>query len=185
MNWSATRGLFFQGNTWGQKDIELMRVLELPKSVSGIHLAIAVNQTTGNPFPADLFQEYGWTVLDPHECGSTWDSYRNFLAGSLGEFSVAKHTYVKAKTGWFSCRSACYMALGRPVVTQDTGWSAYIPSGDGLFAFSDTQSAADALRMIKAEPRKHSRAAREIATEFFSSDKVLGLMLTELQSDSR
>jgi hypothetical protein len=181
MNWSATRDLIFQGDTWGQKDVELMRFLELPKAARGIRLAIAVNQTTGTPFPAALFQEHGWTILDPLKCASNWSSYRKFLGASLGEFSVAKQTYVKARTGWFSCRSACYLALGRPVVTQDTGWTEYIPFGRGLMPFNDTHSAAEALQMIMAAPGEHSRAARHIAAEYFSSDRVLGTMLRQLK----
>ncbi len=90
---------------------------------------------------------------------------------------MTKETYVKAVTGWFSCRSACYLASGRPVVTQDTGWSRHLPEGCGLLSFCDRESAAAALRRVEAEPLRHARAARAIAEEYFDSAKVLTAML--------
>jgi hypothetical protein len=95
---------------------------------------------------------------------------------------VAKETYVKARTGWFSCRSACYLAAGRPVITQQTGWSKGLPSGRGLLAFEDRESAAEALAAVAADPIGHSRAARAIAEEFFDSDRVLGDLLDRLSA---
>jgi hypothetical protein len=180
MNWAATKALTFGGETWGQKDVEMMRFLDLPGLASGVRLALAVNQTTGTPFPTTLFREHGWDVLDPYECASDWRSYRAFLSSSNGEFSVAKETYTKSRTGWFSCRSACYLASGRPVVAQETGWSSYIPTGSGLFAFGDVTAAAEALATIQSDKVRHSRAAREIAEEFFSSQKVLGSLLRQV-----
>lgn len=179
MNWTATQDLIFNGETWGQKNMELMRFLELPRHVPGVQLAIAVSRTVGSPFPAAFFRERGWCVLDPEECTPDWSSYRTFLGESFGEFSVAKQTYTKAHTGWFSCRSACYLACGRPVITQETGWSDYIPTGVGLFGFIDAAGAVDALVRARSDPAKHSQGAREIAEEFFSSDRVLGAMLLE------
>src|SRR5260370_24740655 len=84
---------------------------------------------------------------------------RSFLSESFGEFSVAKQTYDKARTGWFSCRSACYLASGRPVVAQETGWSAYIPAGRGLLTFHDMEGARAALRAIAASPARHAKDA--------------------------
>jgi hypothetical protein len=179
MNWTAAQDLVFNGDTWGQKDVELMRFVDLPRQAPDVHLAIAVNQTTGTPFPAVLFRQHGWTVLDPNKYTPDWSSYRAFVAGSFGEFSIAKQTYTKARTGWFSCRSACYLACGRPVITQETGWSAYIPTGVGLFAFSDAAGAVNALIQATSDAAKHSQGAREVAREFFSSDRVLGGMLLE------
>src|SRR5438034_869891 len=85
-------------------------------------------------------------------------AHRAFIQRSQGEFSIAKETYVKARTGWFSCRSACYLASGRPVVAQETGWSHHLPSDCGLLAFSDPGSAAEALECIVREPARHARA---------------------------
>ncbi len=183
MNWAGSKNLVHDGEEWGQKDIQFQKFIELPKSVPDTMLAIAVNQTgnTGvDAFPIDEVKKNGWQVLNPDTCAGNWIDYQNFIRDSLGEFSVAKETYVKGRTGWFSCRSACYLASGRPVVTQETGWSSYIPSGKGLFAFDSRDSAIEAIKQVIAEPEKHSRRAREIAEDFFDGKKVLGALLKQL-----
>ncbi len=182
MNWTAAPPLSFGGETWGQKDVEFRRFLSLPEVVTEIPLAVAVGQTggAGTPFPIEEAKNNGWQVCDPNVCAPDWRAYRKFIGDSRGEFSLAKETYVKARTGWFSCRSACYLAAGRPVVTQDTGWSNYIPTGDGLLAFDDQETAAEALRRITAEPGRHARAAREIAEEHFNAQSVLNCLLSEV-----
>ena len=180
MNWTAARPLDYAGEKWGQKDVEFRKVFDLPRRVPGVKLTAVIGQTTGNPFPAEEARRAGWEVLDPRECADDWRSYREFLGSSAGEFSVAKETYVKARTGWFSCRSACYLAAGRPVVTQDTGWSAFYPTGEGLFAFDDAAGAADALRRVAADPVRHGRAARRIAEEYFDARRVLGDLLRQV-----
>ena len=181
MNWTAGKALEHAGTTWGQKDVELRRLFELPSAVPEIPLAVAVGQTggAGEPFPAAEARAAGWRVLDPEACAPDCAGYREFIAGSLGELSVAKETYVKARTGWFSCRSACYLASGRPVVTQDTGWTAHLPAGRGLLAFDTLATAAEALRSVEEDPVAHARAARELAEEFFDSRHVLTRMLQE------
>ncbi len=181
MNWTAGKALEHAGTTWGQKDVEFRRLFGLPSSVPGIPLAVAVGQTggAGEPFPAEEARAAGWRVLDPEACAPDCDGYRAFIAGSLGELSVAKETYVKARTGWFSCRSACYLASGRPVVTQDTGWTAHLPAGRGLLAFDTLEEAADALRRVEGDPAAHARAARALAEEHFDSRRVLTQMLRE------
>jgi hypothetical protein len=108
-----------------------------------------------------------------------WRSYRDFIQRSRGEFSVAKETYVKARTGWFSCRSACYLASGRPVVTQETGWSRNIESGIGLLPFSDLESAVDSVCAVEADPARHARGARAAAAEAFDSQRVLDGLLKD------
>jgi hypothetical protein len=180
MNWSARQPLIYDGETWGQKDLELMRLLHLPQHVRGVRLGLAVGQTTSTRFPTRLFQQNGWAILDPDECAPTWTEYRDFIRNSLGEFSVAKETYVKARTGWFSCRSACYLAAGRPVATQETDWSKHIPSGSGLFAFDDLESAAAAIEAIASDPERQGREARAIAEAYFDSRKVLSKLLADL-----
>jgi hypothetical protein len=177
MNWTAARPLEWGGERWGQKDVELRRFLALPARVPGVPLAVAVGQTTGAPFPRAEAEACGWTVLDPAACVPDWRAYRAFVGASRGEFSVAKETYVKAGTGWFSCRSACYLAAGRPVVAQDTGWSRHLPAGAGLLAFDDLDGAADALRRVARDAAAHGRAARRIAEECFDARRVLADML--------
>lgn len=182
MNWSAGKTLEYGGRSWGQKDVEFRKVMALPQQLPGVPLAVAVGQTAGEPFPAEEAQRHGWRVLDPGVCADDWRAYRTFIEGSLGEFSIAKQTYVAAKTGWFSCRSACYLAAGRPVVVQDTGWTKWLPSGEGLLAFTDVDSAAAALRAVHAEPQRHAAAARAIAEACFDAGRVLGRFIDDLRS---
>ena len=181
MNWTAARPLQYGGETWGQKDVEFRRFNNLPGLAPQVALAVAVGQTggAGEPFPAEHARAAGWRVLDPQSCAPDWRSYRSFIEGSRGEFSVAKETYVKGRTGWFSCRSACYMAAGRAVVAQDTGWSKHLPEGEGLLAFEDIEGAAEALRRVESDPARHSRAARAVAEEHFDSARVLASLLAQ------
>ena len=184
MNWSAAPLLKYDGETWGQKNITFESFINIPRLVPEILLAVAVGQTggAGSAFPANEAREHGWRVLDPKTCAHDWRAYRDFIDASRGEFSIAKETYVKARTGWFSCRSACYLAAGRAVVTQDTGWSKHLPHDRGLLAFDDTESAVEALRRVEFEPEKHARAARQIAEDYFDSRKVLAAMIAECES---
>jgi len=180
MNWTAAPPLAWGGETWGQKDVEFLRMLELPQRVPEIPLSVAINQTAGTACPIERIRDAGWRVVDPGRVAPDWRSYQQFLADSSGEFSVAKEAYVKARTGWVSCRSACYLAAGRPVVTQDTGWSAHLPAGEGLLAFTGMEDAVDALRRVAREPARHARRAREIAEAHFDSRRVLRQLLAEL-----
>lgn len=182
MNWSAGKKLLYDNTEWGQKDIEFKKVLTLPKHLPGVQLEIVVNKTINseNMTPVDCLEENGWKTLNPEKEAGDWINYQQFIGQSSGEFSVAKETYVKANTGWFSCRSACYLAAGRPVVTQDTGWSKFIPSGTGLYRFTNMDEAIEAIQNIISNPVKHSNAAREIAEEYFDSNKVLNSLLQKL-----
>lgn len=179
MNWSAARELDFAGETWGQKNHEFEALLHLPRQVAPIQLAIALARRLDVPFPEAQARASGWTLLDPQQCAGDWLRYREFLSTSAGEFSVAKQAYVKAHTGWFSCRSACYLASGRPVITQDTGWSERLPTGEGLLAFRTSEEAAAALQEVAADPERHGRTARRIAETHFDSRQVLQTLLDE------
>jgi hypothetical protein len=185
MNWSVVDDVIYDGERLGQKNAEFMRVLDLPARLSDVKLGMAVSQPFSGIFPLQRVREAGWTVADPDVCVPNAPAYQNFVAGSRGEFSVAKQTYVRANTGWFSCRSACYMAAGRPVVVQDTGWSRRLPSGRGLLAFNDLDTAVDALREVEADPDGHAKAARAVAEEWFASGRVLGEMLTSMRSEAQ
>jgi hypothetical protein len=99
--------------------------------------------------------------------------YKDFILASRGEISTAKHVYVAMKTGWYSCRSASYLAAGRPVVVQDTGFSRIIPSADGMIAFTTVEEAAEAIRRIEADYPRHAVGALAVADEYFESGKVL------------
>ena len=147
-----------------------------------MRLAIAMARRLDTPFPQETAERAGWEVLDPEVCVSDWQGYRDFITASLGEFSVAKNAYVKGCTGWFSCRSACYLASGRPVITQDTGWSSHLPTGSGLLGFSDLEQAVEGLQEVSGNLPKHGKAARQMAEEFFDSRKVLGKVVEAMAS---
>jgi hypothetical protein len=130
--------------------------------------------------PTDLLREKGWRIIEPAEhLPDPW-TYRDYLGASRGEWSVAKEGYVKSRSGWFSCRSACYLALGRPCVLQDTGWSDVVPTGRGLFAFQTLDEAVAGLARINADYAGHSAAARKLAEEFFDARRVLEAMLERI-----
>ena len=182
MNWRAGRTLQYRGEDWGQKDVEFLRLMALPQAVPGIGLGVAVSQTgnTEGSFPRADAERNGWQVLDVAACAADWIAYQRFIESSRGEFSTAKATYVKGRTGWFSCRSACYLAAGRPVITQDTGWTRYLPHGVGLLAFDDSDSAIDALRRVCADAQAHGHEARRIAEGWFDSRVVLRDLLGQV-----
>lgn len=123
------------------------------------------------------FERHGWRLRSPLDLSGNHRLYRDFIRSSKGEFTVAKDQYVRLNTGWFSDRSACYLAAGRPVVTQQTGFTENYGDGSGLFAFQSLGEIADAVKMINADYRTHSRAARDLAHEVFSADKVLRSLL--------
>lgn len=154
----------------GNKDREFLRFIDLPKRTAA-RFELAVNG------PRRLLGEHGWAPLDAMEVSrSPWD-YRTFIQGSKGEFGVAKHAYVSRRSGWFSDRTECYLAAGRPAVVQDTGWSAHLPSGSGLIGFSTPDEAVAALEAVERDYRSHSERAFEIALECFDAGRVLPPLL--------
>jgi len=175
MNWSVRKDMIFCNENWGQKDIEFEKIITLPELVPQVNFEILITGITEEK--KAMIESHGWKVSNPLQKITTADSYQEFIASSSGEFSVAKETYVKSNSGWFSCRSACYLAAGKPVVTQETGWSNYIPSGLGLFAFEDLQTGTEALFEITSDMERHSKAAKDIAFEYFDSNKVLNSLI--------
>jgi glycosyltransferase involved in cell wall biosynthesis len=133
--------------------------------------------------PADarrLLVDNGWRLADAHAFTTDPWPYRDYVQSSRGEFTVAKDQNVRLKSGWFSERSACYLAAGKPVVTQDTGFGTVLPTGQGLFAFNSMDEILGAIEAINSDYERHSRAAREIAEEHFAAEKVLGKLLDDL-----
>ncbi len=122
--------------------------------------------------------ENGWELIDPDVVAGTPDDYRRFVRGSWAEIGIAKSGYVSSRCGWFSDRSACYLASGRPVVAQDTGFSEVLPTGEGLFAFSEVDGAIRAIDELRLNYGYHARAARAFANDHLDSDRVLGQLLT-------
>ena len=123
--------------------------------------------------PQQFLRAHGWQTVDAMGVSrSLWD-YREFIRGSKAEFAVAKHTYVASRSAWFSDRTECYLAAGRPALVQDTGWSAHLPAGEGLLPFSTPQDALDGLDRIASDYDRHARRAAEIAGDCFDANRVL------------
>jgi hypothetical protein len=119
----------------------------------------------------------GWGVVDAPGVSVTPEQYQEFIARSRAELSPAKQVYVAIRSGWFSCRSACYLAAGRPVVVQDTGFGAALPVGEGILPFSSLPEAVDAIERVENDCARHARAARPIAREYFDSERVLSHLI--------
>jgi glycosyltransferase involved in cell wall biosynthesis len=125
----------------------------------------------------ELLAAHGWRTRDSLQVSTDIGSYCSYVRASRAEFTVARDQYVRARTGWFSDRSACYLAAGRPVITQNTGFGKFLPTGEGLFAFSTTDEAAAAIEAVESDYQRHSRAALEIAREHFAAERVVGSLL--------
>jgi hypothetical protein len=169
-----TKHRVWRGDTYyWTKDREFLAFVDLPRHTSAA-LELAID---GMPEEAILLQGRGWHLVGRPELAVDVTSYRDYILASRGEFTVARDQFVRPRTGWFSDRSACYLAAGRPVVTQDTGFGEVLPTGRGLFAFSTVEEAAGALAEVEADPGGHAAAARAIAEDYFSADKVLASLL--------
>ena len=170
----SEKGPVIDGVAYRGKSVEFERFVELP-SLSPMPLELAMS----GPAPIERLRTCGWQIIDAYSISADPWGYRDYLAHSFGEWSVAKNAYVASRSGWFSCRSACYLALGVPVIVQDTGFSRRIPSGEGILSFSTLDEAREAIEELAAEPERHARAARAIAEEYFDSDKVLGRLIEQ------
>jgi hypothetical protein len=131
----------------------------------------------GIPDEAAQLRREGWTLLNRRDLTIDLEAYGAYISGSRGEFTVARDQVVRPRTGWFSDRSATYLAAGRPVVTQETGFSEVLPTGEGLFGFGGVDDAAAALEAIQQDPARHSAAARAIAEDYFAAERVLASLL--------
>jgi hypothetical protein len=197
MSWTSYKPMMVRGLQLGQKDDSLRRFIQLPAR-SPLRLEIALGSVHHESwetaeFPGDavetvgadtgapdaLLRRAGWTVIDALARCGTLDTYRSYVEGSRGEWSVAKSGYVVGASGWFSCRSACYLACGRPVVVQDTGFGPAIPAGAGVLSFTGPGDALEAIGEVAGRYETHARAAYEIAVEHFDSRKVLTRLLTD------
>lgn len=171
MNWASYAPKQWGGQIWGQKDLEFDKFKELPHRTSQ-PLAMVMGKGVGSKRPDAMLRDLGWTILEPDEVTPDHLTYRDFLRSSKAEWSVAKHGYVAGRTGWFSCRTACYLALGRPALVQETGWSAYIPAGEGVLAFSTMEEAVAGIDEINRNYPAHQKAARALAEKYFEAKKV-------------
>ena len=194
MSWNAFKGkLIYQGVEYKSKGAEFEKFISLPKkvkvpffiAVGGITTSFkwfekhdwqAVSRFLSEMARRQKFKQltnYGWQVAEAPSLTLTTQQYCNLIANSQGEFSIAKNIYVALRTGWFSCRSACYLAAGKPIVVQDTGFSAILPTGEGIVPFSTLEEAVNAINKVESNYNQHAKAARVLAQEYFDSDKVL------------
>lgn len=178
-HWRSYGPILYKGVQYGQKAHSLRPLIDLPRRTpTRFALALAIDPDETRDLAA--LQENGWTLLDPATVASTPDRYLRFVQGSWAEFGVAKSGYVVAGSGWFSDRSACYLASGRPVIAHDTGFGRRLPTGTGLFAFSTADDVVAAFAELERDYDRHRGAARALAVEYLDSDRVLTSLLERL-----
>ncbi|HYQ86846.1 MAG TPA: hypothetical protein VES59_06350 [Bacteroidota bacterium] len=182
MNWTSYEPESYGGRNYGQKDVEFRKFMDLPRRVAPIVLEVAMGMGVNEPTPYDLLREKGWRLVDPLRVCPDLESLRTYTESSRGEWSVAKNGYVVGRSGWFSERSARYLAAGRPVVLQDTGFSKTLPVGEGILPFTNMEESVAAIQAVQSDYVRHSRAARAIAEEYFDSRKVLSQLIERAQT---
>ena len=168
------KNIQWRDETWyWTKDREFEKFLDLPRKRSvEFELAATVDDKVKT-----LLQEHGWRQRSSLDISRDIDGYRNYIQQARGEFTVARDQYVRPNTGWFSDRSACYLAAGRPVITQETGFSKYLSSGKGLFGFKTMDDILRAVDAIESDYEGNCRAARDVAAEYFAAEKVIGSLM--------
>ncbi len=178
-NWRQMSGdIQFQGEQYAwSKHHEFLKLIDLPQR-TGQHFEMALAKVD-DPDRAQL-ETHGWILRDALAFGQDLDTYRTFIHGARAEFSVAKDQNIRLRTGWFSDRSATFLASGLPVIVQDTAFGCALPTGEGLLPFLTRQQAEEAVGRVCADPARHERAALQIAREFFSHEVVLGRLLEDL-----
>jgi hypothetical protein len=169
----------FGGRRYGLRAHEFRKFAALPMLCDqSFEIALDIHHAEASDIA--LLAANGWTRVDPAEAAGDPAAYQRFIRGSKAEFLVAKGMYVDTRGGWFSDRSTCYLASGKPVLAQDTGLRAHYPVGEGLLLFDTLEEAREGVTAISRDYRRHSRAARAVAEEYFDSDKVLSSLLAKL-----
>jgi hypothetical protein len=175
-NWRGYGSVEWEGKRYGQKAHSLRRLVDLPQLTrERLSLALAIHPDETKDLNA--LGAHGWNLADPVAVAGSPDRYADFVRASKGEIGIAKEGYVESRCGWFSDRSACYLASGRPVVAQDTGFPAHLPTGEGLLSFTTAAEAAAAIDAVTADYERHARAARALAEDLFDSTTVLTRLL--------
>jgi len=176
MTWKSFQTREFEGKRYGHKDIEFEKFEALPRFTRA-PLELAVS---GRDVPRERLARAGWRVRDANQVSTSFESYAEYVRRSRGEFSVCKNCFVETHSGWFGDRAGVYLASGRPVVMQDTGWSAHLPCGEGVLPVRTVDEAAAALDEVGRRYADHAHRAREIAETHLAAEKVLGGFLAEL-----
>jgi hypothetical protein len=169
----------YGGRTYGLRVHEFRKFAQLPRlSGRSFELALDIHRAEVNDLA--LLADNGWSLVDPSlVAGDPW-AYQAYIQSSMAEFMVAKNMYVQGNSGWLSERSLCYLASGKPVLAQDTGFTQHYPTGEGLLAFTTVEEASSGVEEISRNRAHHARAARVLAEDYFDSDKVLGRLLGKL-----
>jgi hypothetical protein len=179
-SWRGTYGpIQFRGQTFGLRVHEFRKIVSLPRSTGG-QFEIALDIDSADRADKLLLESNSWTLIAPRSISSDPRQYQRFIQDSGAEFMVAKNIYVETRGGWFSDRSSCYLASGKPVLAQDTGLSSLYPIGQGLLTFESLDEAIANVREISHNYDAHARAARAIAVEYFDSNKVLRSLLDKV-----
>jgi hypothetical protein len=182
MQWESYPSVEYGGARYGTKSASFAPYLDLPGRVSS-EMEIALG---GTKAPRALLESRGWRIRNPLVVSRTPWTYRDYLQGSKGEFTVAKQGYVASRSGWFSERSACYLASGRPVIVEETGFSeGVLSSGEGVIPFRTLDEAVAGIESVGRDYEHHSRAARSMAEEYFDSNKVLSRLVEEAMDAPR
>jgi hypothetical protein len=159
--------------TWS-KHLEFLKFIDLPRHTDQpLELALAC----GDRKAIGRLASHGWRMVDAMALSKEIMPYRDYILGSRGEFTVAKDQNIRLRSGWFSDRSACYLAAGKPVITQDTGFNNVLPTGCGLFSFRTMEEILGAMDAIASDYQANSMAARQIAAEYFAAEKVVGSLI--------
>jgi hypothetical protein len=178
-NWRGYGSIHFDGVRYGQKAHSLRRLVDLPQvTEERLVLALAIHPEEREDLEA--LRSHGWDLVDPARAAGTPGRYAAFVRGSKGEIGIAKEGYVASRCGWFSDRSACYLASGKPVVAQETGFGRHLPLGEGLLAFSSVEEAAAGIASVVAGRARHAGAARALAEDLLDSGQVLRQLLDRL-----
>ena len=178
VRWQGFREVQYNGVSYGQRDKEFPAFLELPKLTSQ---KFRIAQMGIKP---EVLSTHGWEAVHGEIISKTPASYHEFIQNSRAEFSVPKNGYVKMRGGWFSDRSVCYLASGRPVLIEDTGLRDWLPVGQGLLTFNDMNEALAGIEQINSDYPRHRRAARELAEQVFATEKVLPPFLEAAMTES-
>jgi hypothetical protein len=176
-NWRSYGSVTWGGVHLGQKAHSVRRLLRLPGLLPDVAVEPALRVHESEAADLTALDAAGWRLQPPDAATGDPDRYRAFVRGATAELGIAKSGYVASRCGWFSDRSACYLASGRPVVAEDTGWPAHLPAGEGLLAFGDAADAAAAVHEVLADYERHRKAARAVAEEHLDARRVLTRLL--------
>lgn len=176
-DWRGDQKAELDGQVYGSKRSEFIRYLQVPMLTGQrIELALCIGQQDYQDL--GLLSGHDWRVRDPYQFAGDAEAFREFVQESRAEFAVAKHGYVESNSGWFSDRTACYLAAGKPAIVQSTGFEGHLPTGEGLITFASVEEAVHALHDLESSYLEHCRAARAFAETHLDAEKILSRVLS-------